>query len=118
VQISNITNLAIFKCSVYNNQDIYLGTAAITLTNSLNGEDLYSLVINNGSAVFQYNEYGVAPNNRSLDIQQQIQALSFTIYDNLGNAIDNDIIKNSRDCKIRWQFPIKNTLLVDSIDNG
>lgn len=118
VQISNITNLAIFKCSVYNNQNIYLGTAAITLTNSLNGEDLYSLVINNGSAVFQYNEYGVAPNNRSLDIQQQIQVLSFTIYDNLGNAIDNEIIRNSRDCKIRWQFPIKDTLLVDDADNG
>ena len=118
VQINNITNLATFKCSVYNKQNIYLGTAAITLTNSLNGEDLYSLVINNGSAVFQYNEYGVAPNNRSLDIQQQIQALSFTIYDNLGNAIDNDIIRNSKDCKIRWQFPIKNTLLVDSASNG
>ena len=27
-------------------------------------------------------------------------------------------LKNSKDCKIRWQFPIKNSLLVDSIDNG
>ena len=118
VQIREITNLAIFKCSVYNDKNIYLGTASITLTNSLNGQDLYSLVINNGSAVFQYNEYGVAPNNRSLEVRQEIQALSFTIYDNLGNAIDNDIIKNSKDCKIRWQVPIKNTLLVDQIDNG
>jgi len=70
VQISSITSFGTFKCSVYNNKDVYLGTASITLTNTLDGEDLYSLVINNGSAVFQYNENGVAPNNRSLDVQQ------------------------------------------------
>ena len=40
------------------------------------------------------------------------------LTDKSGYYIDNDIIKNSRDCKIRWHFPIKNTLLVDSIDNG
>jgi len=39
--------------------------------------------------------------------------LSFTIYDNLGQPIDSNIIKNSRDCKIRWQFPIKDTMLED-----
>ena len=66
VQINTITNLAIFKCSVYDGSK-YLGTASITLTNSLKGEDLYSLVINNSSVVFQYNEYGVAPNNKSLE---------------------------------------------------
>ena len=117
VQIKNITSFAIFKCSVYN-KDIYLGTASITLTNSLNGEDLYSLVINNGSAVYQYNEYGVAPNNQSLDIKQDIQALSFTIYDNLGNPIDSDIIKKAKNCSIRWFFPIKDTLLIEHKDNG
>ena len=118
VQISSITSFGTFKCSVYNNKDVYLGTASITLTNTLDGEDLYSLVINNGSAVFQYNENGVAPNNRSLDVQQQISELNFTIYDNLGQPIDSNIIKNSRDCKIRWQFPIKDTMLEDQSQNG
>ena len=116
VQIRNITSFGTFKCSVHNG-DIYLGTASITLTNTLEGEDIYSLVINNGSAVYQYNENGVAPNSKSLDTQQQIQGLSFTIYDNLGQPIDSKIIQNSRDCKIRWQFPIKDSMLQDQ-NNG
>ena len=116
VQIRNITSFGTFKCSVHNG-DIYLGTASITLTNTLEGEDLYSLVINNGSAVYQYNENGVAPKSKSLATQQQIQGLSFTIYDNLGQPIDSKIIQNSRDCKIRWQFPIKDSMLQDQ-NNG
>ena len=115
VQINNITKLGIFKCSVYNTVNgNYLGTASITLTNSLEGEGLYSLVINNGAVTYQYNENGIAPNNKSLDVQQQIQGLSFTIYDNLGNEIDNNVILNDKEnCKIRWCFPIKQTMLID-----
>ena len=117
VQINNITSFGTFKCSVYNDKDTYLGTTSLTLTNTLDGEDLYSLVINNGSAVFQYNENGVAPNNKSLDIQQEIQGLSFTVYDNLGQPIDSAIIANTKNCKIRWQFPIKESMLVDQKEN-
>ena len=117
VQINNITSFGTFKCSVYNDKDIYLGTTSLTLTNTLDGEDLYSLVINNGSAVFQYNENGVAPNSKSLDVQQEIQELSFTVYDNLGQPIDSAIIANTKNCKIRWQFPIKESMLVDQKEN-
>lgn len=116
VQISNITSFGTFKCSVYDNNNIYLGTASISLTNSLDGQDLYSLIINNGSQVFQYNENGIAPNSKSLDVQQEIQALSFTIYDNLGKPLDSAIVE--KNCKIRWQFPIKDTLLIDSNEKG
>jgi hypothetical protein len=84
VQINRITSFGTFKCSVYNNNNEYLGTAAITLTNNLNDNSLYSLVINNGSAVYQYNENGVSPTSRSLDMPQEIPALSFTIYNSLG----------------------------------
>ena len=118
VQINNITSFGTFKCSVYNDKDTYLGTTSLTLTNTLDGEDLYSLVINNGSAVFQYNENGVAPNSKSLDVQQEIQGLSFTVYDNLGQPIDSDIIANTKNCKIRWQFPIKESMLVNQKENG
>ena len=118
VQINNITSFGTFKCSVYDDNDTYLGTTSILLTNTLEGEDLYSLVINNGSAVFQYNENGVAPDNKSLDVQQKIQELSFTIYDNLGHPVDSDIIANAKNCKIRWQFPIKESMLVDQEENG
>ena len=116
VQIRNITLFGTFKCSVYNDKNIYLGTASIKLTNSFDNEDLYSLVINNGSVTFQYDENGIAPNNKSLNIQQQIKALTFTIYDNLGQPIDDEIV--SRNCKIRWAVPIKETMINDKQENS
>lgn len=125
VQIKNITNRGVFKCSVYRTTGsgtsavtTYLGTGAITLTNSLDGEDLYSLVINNGSETFQYNESGVSPTSSEMYVPQEIEGLSFTVYDNLGNAIDANTIVHSRDCSIKWYFPIEDTMLVDPGTNG
>lgn len=109
VKISKITSFGIFKCSVYK-EEKYLGTAAITLTNSLESEGTYSLVINNGSTAYQYNENGIAPNSKNLIVQQQIKPLSFTIYNNVGQAIDSE---SMQDCLVRWEFPIEETLLVD-----
>lgn len=112
VQINRITFSGTFKCSVYDEQDEnnkkYLGTAIITLTNKLEGEGVYSLVINNGSETFQYDENGVAPTSPHLQNPQLIQPLSFTIYDNLGQAIE----EKSNRYKIKWEFPIKDTLLI------
>ena len=125
VQIRNITSFGIFKCSIIQKvwnetnkkyDDTYRGTAQITLTNSLDGEGSYSLVINNGSVVYQYNENGVAPNNRTLDNPQQIPALTFIVYDNQGRALDSDMIVNDSKCKVRWKIPTGNdTLLVDNM---
>ena len=115
VQIRNITSFRTFKCSVYNEKDIYLGTAAITLTNKLQGEDLYSVVINNGAVTFQYNEDGIAPTSKSLQVPQQIQALNFTVYDNLGNPIDSNVFVRDPDCEAIWHIPLSNdTMLVDT----
>lgn len=125
VQIRNITSFGTFKCSIIQKvwnkiskkyDDTYRGTAQITLTNSLDGEGSYSLVINNGSVVYQYNENGVAPNNRTLDNPQQIPVLTFTVYDNQGRALDSDMIVNDSKCKVRWKIPTGNdTLLVDNM---
>ena len=115
VQIRNITSFRTFKCSVYNEKDIYLGTAAITLTNKLQGEDLYSLVINNGTVTFQYNEEGIAPTSKSLQVPQQIQALNFTVYDNLGNPIDSNVFTKDPECEAIWRIPINsNTMLINT----
>ena len=112
VQISKITSFGTFKCSIYqkgqNGQNKkYLGTASITLTNKLEGEGVYSLVINNGSETFQYDQNGISPTNGSKQTPQQLKALSFTIYDNLGQPIED----KSNKYKIRWEFPVKDTLL-------
>lgn len=116
VQINRIVSRGTFKCSVYNG-DLYLGTAAITLTNKLESQGQYSLVINNGNASFQYNEEGYSPTRGSLENPQQLQSLSFTLYDNLGNIIDSDILIKDKNCTVRWEFPIKDTLLKDVLSN-
>ena len=112
VQINTITKFATYKCSVYYNGS-YIGTGSIVLTNSLDAEDAYSLVINNGSQTFKYNESGVAPTSDSIENKYTIPALTFTIYDNLGNPIADDV---ARKCDIKWIVPDENTLL--SIPNG
>lgn len=112
VQIKNITSFGTFKCSVFKQEDqerVYLGTAAITLTNSLTEQGEYSVIINNGSVVFQYDEEGDAPTSPNSTVQQVIKALTFTVYDNLGNVIDDEVIqKNSQ---WWWEFPTENTML-------
>ena len=131
VQIRNITSFGTFKCSVIQRvndstiesggfRDDYIGTAQIILTNSLDGANLYSLVINNGSTVYQYNENGISPNNKSLDMPQQISALTFTVYDDQGKPLDSNMIVNDSKCKVRWKIPTEETLLVDEMpkDSG
>ena len=115
VQIAEITNFRTFKCAVYNELGVFLGTASIKLLNSLGKDNLYSLVINNGSEVFQYNENGVAPTSSSVENPQEIQALTFSIYNNLGQLIEEDVINNPANCQYKWCIPIKNTLLVDTM---
>lgn len=112
VDVSAITNFKTFKVSVYSN-GVYQGTSSIVLTNSYENEDAYSLVINNGIQVFKYNEDGIAPTHDSLEEPQTLLPLTFTIYDNLGQPISDDI---ARQCNIQWIVPKKNTMI--SIDNS
>ena len=114
LQVNTIDGFAIFKCTVYDLNNNYIGTASITLSNSLQAEDIYSLVIENGSVSYKYNQNGIAPNSKSLDDPQEILALTFKVYDNLGNDITEDIKKR----QVTWKLPIENTLLVDEINKN
>ena len=107
-QIKDITDSATYKCTVYHGS-IYIGTAAITLTNNLNIEGLYHLEIVNGDQVFNYNSMGVSPTSESLEDPIEIQPLSFRIYDNLGNELGDVIYRH---CDIQWTIPKENTMLV------
>ena len=107
LQVNTITNFSTYKCSVYHN-GIYIGTSSIVIRNDLDKKDAYSLVITNGSQTFKYNESGVSPSSSSLDNPQSILPLSFTVYDNLGNPIDDDVISKS---SIKWIAPLENTLI-------
>ena len=107
VQISSITNFATYKCAVYY-QGSYIGTGSIVLSNRLDTDGGYSLVINNGQQVFKYNEDGVSPTNNSVEKPYEPLALSYTIYNNLGEPLGDDVAKQ---CKIRWYVPNENNMV-------
>ena len=107
LNVETITDFSTYKCTVYQG-NLYLGTASITLTNSLTAEGQYTIVINNGAQVFKYDENGVSPASSAVDEPIEIQALTFTVYDNLGNIIDDEIVRHSN---IKWIVPIENTMI-------
>lgn len=122
LQIKTITDVCTYKCSVYatlksnngtENEEKYVGTASITITNSMHSEGVYSLVINDGTQVFKYDENGIGPTSPSAEKRRVIKALSFTIYDNFGKPIDDNVAKHSQ---VQWKVPIDDTMLKVSIE--
>lgn len=109
VQIKDISNFNTYKCAVYYN-GVYVGGASIVLTNSLESEGIYTLIINNGSQVFKYDENGISPTSRTSENPYVIPPLSFTVYDNLGNELQKDVLE-SKDCKVKWIVPKDNTMI-------
>lgn len=116
VNIPEITFFNIYRCSVYHkDSDTYQGTASIKITNKLLTEGNYSLLINGGSQVFTYNENGVSPTSKSLDYPIELEPLSFTLYDNGGNEISEEVLKT---CPIEWIVPHKDTMIVAPIKDS
>ena len=107
LNVNTITLFSTYQCTVYYG-NLYIGTTSITLYNNLQIDGAYSLVINGGSYVYKYNENGVSPASSSMDTAINIQGLSFTIYDNLGQPIDDEV---ARHCSIKWVVPTVNTLI-------
>lgn len=123
VAINTIQKFATYKCTVHYD-GAYIGTAAITLSNSFELKDGYNLIINNGTQVFKYNEDGVSPTNTSFEKPLKLNALTFSAFDNLGEEIDFEVLKR---CPIKWTVPTEDTLIkipnsykpesVDTINN-
>ena len=114
LNINNIVNTGRYGCAVFKKDGSYIGTGSIVLYNKLIKEPGYTLIINNGTQIYKYNENGVSPANKSMENPINILALSFDIYDNLGVKLSEDILKH---CDISWVVPSKDTLL-DFSDTG
>lgn len=114
LQVRNITEFCTYNCSVYakskdSDDDYqYVGTSSITITNSMVTEGIYSVVINDGVQVFKYDADGQSPTSSLIDRPRTIKALTFTIYDNTGKAIDEAV---AAQCEVQWRVPIDNTML-------
>ena len=107
IMANTITSFCVFKCSVYKN-GVFLGTGSITLSNMLSAEGIWSLMIHDGMQVFKYNERGVSPTDSSNLKPTVIKPLTFTVYDNLGNPIEEAAI-NAED--IKWIVPTSDSML-------
>ena len=114
VSIAIATSFITYECTVYYydndaKQNVRLGSAEITLINGI-PQNEYTLVINNGTQVFKYDEYGVSPASRSAAAADKIiiPTLSFDIYNDLGQLVTpvNDADK-VRLCDIKWVWPEK-----------
>lgn len=105
--IRDIYNFATYTCFVFNN-GIPIGQAAITITNSLESGGQYSLIITNGTQVYKYNEFGLAPNEGSTDDPIVIHPLGYILYDMLGKEVRHDIIADSGK---EWLIPAENSML-------
>lgn len=109
---NSLDKFCTFKCSVYK-EDILLGTGSITLTNKLTAEGVWNLVIHNGEKIFKYNEYGLSPADTNNIRPIAIEALTFSLYDNLGNKIDENAIRAEN---IRWTIPTVDTMLETDLE--
>lgn len=115
LKLNIITNFATFVCAVYKN-GTYIGKGKIKIENDLNTSDnSYSLIINHGNQLFKYNEEGISPTNKSLENNQEIYPLSFTLFDEKGNEINNDTI-DAKD--VFWTVPSENTMIKVSAIHG
>lgn len=107
VEVNNIVNYSVYKCSVWYNNN-YIGTTSIILYNSLEKAKQYNLNINNGIQVFKYDENGIAPNNGSLEKPITILPLTFNLYDEKGKEIPQNAIPAS---SITWRVPATDTMI-------
>lgn len=104
-------------CAVYKENSEtskYLGTGSITFENKAVLEGQYTLTIDNGTQVFQYDGKGNSPTSNQLEKPLILKPLSFTLLDNNGTNISyNNIINNGQ---VKWIYPNTQTLIIDKND--
>ena len=112
--ISSIVDYSVISCAVAQNGN-YKGTASVTLYNKTQLEGMYSLNLEYGTQVFQYDGKGNSPASPQVERPIEIQPLSFTLIDNEGKEISYDQIINNGE--VKWIIPNTQTLLL-SVNNG
>ena len=101
-----------FSCTVTNTKFNPIGTTEITLVNKKTSDGGFKLIIENGQQVFNYNEQGISPCKNKL-IDFVIPQLSFTLYDKMGQKVDQDLIdSNNITWRIKGSSNIINSLTI------
>lgn len=108
----DILNHRTFSCTVYEKTQSEegkgkcIGTDSVTIYNFNEDENGYLLEIINGKQAFQYDNNGVSPCNVNNVVPQNTLPLSFNLYDEKHNEI-NDF----SNWTIRWKVPATDTLI-------
>lgn len=101
--MNKVLNYAIFRCSVYikATEGTYkVGQASIILENSTTvNNSNYTVVIDGGNQVFQYDEFGTSPASDKYSVPQEITPLSVRMYDVAGQEVNPDTYT------INWILP-------------
>lgn len=112
--ISSIITSSTIRCAVTKN-DVYIGTASIILYNKMQLEGMYSLNLEYGTQVFQYDGKGNSPASPQLEKPLEIHPLTFTLLDNQGKQITHENIR--RNGYIKWIIPKEqHTLLKANVE--
>ena len=106
--ISSIRGSSKITCAVQDG-NVYIGTGSIILYNKIELQGSYSLSIDNGTQVFQYDNKGNSPATEQVKKPLEIKPLTFSLLDNTGRQISFEQIVNNG--IIRWLIPRQNTLL-------
>ena len=110
VRIHEVLDIVTYECTAYSSDGHYVGTGYITLTNGQTQN--VTVVIKNGSKVFNYDEYGKAPKITPI-------ALSFDVITPQGKSlITNDMTNNQivQTFAPKWIWPEDNyTMLTTDI---
>lgn len=106
--ISSIIGYSTISCAVKEDGQ-YKGTASVILYNKTQLEGMYSLNLEHGTQVFQYDGKGNSPTSPQLERKLEIQPLSFNLINNDGQEIPYDQIVNNG--YVKWIIPNTQTLL-------
>lgn len=117
--MSNVATAAniTFECYINyrkdeNSQSYLLGKAMITLNNfEVLNANSYRVWIENGDQVFQYDEYGNSPAEAKYKDPQEILPIKAHLYS------PNNIEIQDSSFKVRWYFPVEESLIeYDSVN--
>lgn len=101
-------SMATFECYVQEDGQ-EKGSASITLQNQTQGAAVdYNISIENGEQIFQYDEYGVAPNDEKLKNPLEIKPLICHLFNPTGLEV------SSGNYKVEWIIPVEDSLIISN----
>ena len=106
IQVKNINKYNIYTCSVYDENDIFLGSVSKTIVNKYeDAANRYNLVINGGDRVFKYDADGLSPlfqTSKEKENNEISNTLTVSLYNENGEeipqnnySVDYEIEENS-----------------------